>query len=66
MSTVTEVIVARARGLRCLGFSLVTNPGAGLGTTPLSHAEVMQTAARSGGDLARLVEWVVGEVSGEQ
>lgn len=66
MSTVTEVIVARARGLRCLGFSLVTNPGAGLGTTPLSHAEVMQTAARSGGDLARLVEWVVGRVSGEQ
>jgi purine-nucleoside phosphorylase len=64
MSTVTEVIAARARGLRCLGFSLVTNPGAGLSPNPLSHAEVMETAARSGGDLARLVEWVVGRGTG--
>jgi purine-nucleoside phosphorylase len=65
MSTVTEVIAARARGLRCLGFSLITNPGAGLGTNPLSHAEVMETAARTGGELARLVEWVVGRVGEE-
>ncbi len=65
MSTVTEVIAARARGLRCLGFSLVTNPGAGLGANPLSHAEVMETAARTGGELARLVEWVVGRVGEE-
>ncbi len=64
MSTVTEVIAARARGLRCLGFSLVTNPAAGLGAKPLSHVEVMETAGRAGGDLVRLVEWVVGRGTG--
>src|ERR1041384_3082320 len=29
MSTVPEGLVARARGLRCLGFSLIKNPRAG-------------------------------------
>jgi purine-nucleoside phosphorylase len=66
MSTVTEVIAARARGLRCLGFSLITNPGAGLSPNPLSHAEVMGTAARTGGELARLIEWVAGRMGGER
>ncbi|HSE27380.1 MAG TPA: purine-nucleoside phosphorylase, partial [Gemmatimonadales bacterium] len=64
MSTVTEVIAARARGLRCLGFSLIANPAAGLGASPISHEEVMEAAARSGGELARLVEWVVGRGTG--
>ena len=59
MSTVAEVIAARARGMKCLGFSLVTNPGAGISPTPLNHREVMETAARAGKDLARLVEGVV-------
>lgn len=59
MSTVLEVIAARAQGMRCLGFSLVTNPGAGLSPAPLSHREVMATAARSGKDLARIIEGVV-------
>ena len=30
MSTVIEVIAARAAGLRCLGFSTITNPAAGV------------------------------------
>jgi len=60
MSTVTEVIVARALGMKCLGFSLVTNPGAGISTTPLSHLEVMEVAGRAGKELARLVEAIVG------
>ncbi|HJS47287.1 MAG TPA: purine-nucleoside phosphorylase, partial [Gemmatimonadales bacterium] len=64
MSIVTEVIAARARGLRCLGFTLVTNPAAGLGASPISHEEVIETASRAGGDLARLVEWVVGRGTG--
>ena len=59
MSTVAEVIAARARGMRCLGFSLVTNPGAGISPTPLNHKEVMETAARAGKELARLVEGMV-------
>jgi len=39
MSTVHEVIAARALGLQVLGFSLVTNAAAGVG---LSHTEVLE------------------------
>jgi purine-nucleoside phosphorylase len=59
MSTVVEVVAARALGMRCLGFSLVTNPGAGISPVPLSHAEVMDIAGKAGGELARLVEGVI-------
>ena len=59
MSTVPEVIVARARGMRCLGISTVTNLAAGLGAPTLSHAEVLETANRVKGDLARLVRGIV-------
>jgi purine-nucleoside phosphorylase len=62
MSTVAEVIAARAQGMRCLGFSLVTNPGAGISPTPLSHHEVMEVAGRAGKELARLIEGVVAAV----
>ncbi len=59
MSTVPEVIVARARGIRCLGISTVTNLAAGLGGPTLSHKEVLETAERVKGDLARLVRGIV-------
>ena len=59
MSTVTEVIAARALGMKCLGFSLVTNPGAGISPVPLSHKDVMEVAGKAGKELARLVEGVV-------
>ena len=62
MSTVTEVIAARARGLRCLGISTITNAAAGLSSSPLTHAEVMETAEHVGRELGDLVEWVVGKV----
>jgi purine-nucleoside phosphorylase len=64
MSTAVEVIVARARGLRCLAFSTITNPAAGLTSQKLSHAEVMEVAARVSGDLERLVQGVVTRVGG--
>ena len=57
MSTVPEVITARALGIRVLGFSVVTNPGAGVvgGGETLSHAEVLEmgegAADRLGGIL---------------
>lgn len=41
MSTVPEVVAARARGMRCLGFSSITNPAAGLTGAVLSHQEVL-------------------------
>jgi purine-nucleoside phosphorylase len=59
MSTVVEVIAARARGLRCLGFSVVTNLAAGISPTKLGHAEVMETANRVRDELAGLVEGVI-------
>ncbi len=59
MSTVPEVIVARARGLRCLGISTVTNLAAGLGAPTLSHQEVLETADQVKGDLARLIKGIV-------
>lgn len=59
MSTVCEVIAARAMGIKCLGFSLITNPGAGIGAATLSHKDVMEVAGSAGKELARLIEGVV-------
>ncbi len=59
MSTVVEVIAARARGMRCLGISLITNPAAGTFDGVLDHAEVMEVAAEAGERLAGIVEGVV-------
>ena len=62
MSTVMEVIAARARGLRCLGISTITNLAAGISASPLSHAEVMETAARVRDDFGRLLEGILARL----
>jgi purine-nucleoside phosphorylase len=62
MSTVVEVIAARARGLRCLGFSVVTNLAAGISPKKLDHAEVIETANRVRNELAALVEGVIEQM----
>jgi purine-nucleoside phosphorylase len=59
MSTAIEVIAARARGMRCLAFSTITNPAAGTTAERLHHAEVVEVARQVAGDLERLVEGVV-------
>jgi len=59
MSTVVEVIAARARGLRCLGFSVVTNLASGISPTKLNHEEVMETAGRVTGELGSLIEGII-------
>ena len=59
MSTVVEVIAARAAGIRCLGFSAITNPAAGVTPHKLNHLEVMEVAYRVAGELATLIEGVV-------
>lgn len=59
MSTVIEVIAARAAGIRCLGFSAITNPAAGVTPHKLNHLEVMEVAYRVAGELATLIEGVV-------
>jgi purine-nucleoside phosphorylase len=62
MSTVLEVIAARARRVRCLGFSVVTNPAAGLSPRKLDHVEVMETANRVTGELGALIEGIIGRL----
>ncbi len=62
MSTVVEVIAARAAGIRCLGFSAITNPAAGVTPHKLDHLEVMEVAYRIAGELAALIEGVVAEL----
>ena len=59
MSTVVEVIAARARGMRCLGVSVVTNLASGLSPTKLSHAEVLEAADRVQGELGGLIEGII-------
>lgn len=61
MSTVPEVIAARARGMRCLAISIITNRAAGLGAARLSHDEVIAAAAEAGSRLGRLVRGVIAE-----
>jgi len=46
MSTVPETIVARQCGIRVGALSCITNLAAGRSRNPLSHAEVLETAAR--------------------
>jgi purine-nucleoside phosphorylase len=59
MSTAVEVIVARARGVRCLAFSTITNPAAGTTHERLDHADVVRVTREFAGHLERLVEGVV-------
>jgi len=59
MSTVPEVIAARARGMRCLGFSMITNLAAGLSDAVLSHQEVLAMGKRISQQLGDLLTDVI-------
>lgn len=59
MSTVPEVIAARAAGLRVLGIALITNHAAGISGEPLDHAEVIAEGAAAAERFQRLVRGVL-------
>ncbi|MGD2045039.1 MAG: purine-nucleoside phosphorylase [Gemmatimonadota bacterium] len=63
MSTVPEVLVARACGVRCLAFSVVANKAVGLAPGPLSHEEVVQQGKVGGTRLARVLTRLVPKVA---
>lgn len=58
MSTVPEVIAARARGVRCVGFSTITNAAAGMGP-PLDHEDVLVVGRQVAGQLAAVVRGIL-------
>jgi purine-nucleoside phosphorylase len=47
MSTVPEVVVARALGMRVAGMSCIANLAAGMTSAPISHADVLAGSARA-------------------
>ena len=63
MSTVPEVIVARALGLRVAGISCVTNLASGLSPHALSHAEVLETTRVVAEHFELLVERFVRDLT---
>jgi purine-nucleoside phosphorylase len=62
MSTVPEVLVARARGIRCLGFSSITNAGAGMTGQALSHKEVLEVGEQVAKRLGVVVKGVLRRI----
>ena len=62
MSTVPEVLVARSRGMRCLGFSIITNPGAGITSEALSHDDVLAVSQQVARRLSVLLRGILGRL----
>lgn len=62
MSTVPEVIAARAMGMRVAGVSCITNHAAGMTNQPLSHHEVIEVADRVREDFERLVRGFIARL----
>lgn len=55
MSTVPEALIARHSGIETVGISCLTNMACGILEQPLSHDEVIETAARVRTDFLKLV-----------
>lgn len=56
MSTVPEVIAAAHCGIKVVAISAITNFGTGMQTSPLSHDETLQEAAKASDALTKLVK----------
>ena len=55
MSTLQEIIAARARNMRCAGLSCITNRAAGLSSERLSHDRVLQVAESAHDQIAAIM-----------
>lgn len=62
MSTVPEVIAARAAGMRVLGLALITNPAAGVVEGGLDHADVMAAGAAAADTFRALVRAILARM----
>lgn len=63
MSTIPEVIAARAIGVRVLGISLITNAAAGSTGEPLSHQEVIDAGVEASGRFTTLIRGVIRNIA---
>lgn len=63
MSMVPEVLVARQRGIRCLGLACVTNMGAGLGSGHLDHDHVLSTSATNAAWIQTLLSGAIPRIA---
>ncbi len=59
MSTVPEVIVARALGMRVAAVSCIANVASGLSSLPVSHSEVLDTTGRVSDQFVKLIRALV-------
>lgn len=62
MSTVPEVIVARATGMRVAAMSCIANAASGTSDVPVLHADVLEVTARAAGNFQSLVRTFVTEL----
>ena len=62
MSTVAEVIQARALGMEVAAFSCLTNWATGISSSPISHAEVLDAGRSAAGILADLLRATVANL----
>jgi purine-nucleoside phosphorylase len=62
MSTALEAIAAREAGMEILGMSLITNLAAGIQTTPLSHAEVIEAGKNAEAKISALLAKIVAKL----
>lgn len=63
MSTVPEAILAKHCGMKVIGISCITNMAAGILDQPLSHQEVVETAARVKDTFERLIDRILEKLA---